>query len=51
MQDSGVPYCIGATFSDFLYNHLIKGTTSLKKLQSKYAYERAEWAHDVIVKF
>ena len=37
-------------FSDFIYNHLIEGTTSLETLQSKHAYERVSKAHDVTVK-
>ena len=33
--------------SDFMYNHLITGTTSLATLESKLAYERVAAAHGV----
>ena len=36
--------------SDFMYNHLITGTTSLATLESKLAYERVAAAHGVKIK-
>ena len=37
-------------YSDFMYNHLITGTTSLATLESKLAYERVAAAHGVTIK-
>ena len=37
-------------FSDYLFNHLITGTTSEQTLSSKLAYERVAQQHDVRVK-
>ena len=37
-------------FSDFIYNHLISGTTSLETLQSKQAYERIAKSYGIQVK-
>lgn len=37
-------------FSDFMYNHLITGMTSIATLESKQAYKRAAAAHGVKVK-
>ena len=37
-------------FSDFIYNHLISGTTSLETLQSKHAYERIAKSYGIQVK-
>ena len=37
-------------FSDFIYSHLIQGTTSADTLNSKHGYEREATAHGVKVK-
>ena len=36
-------------FSDFIYSHLIRGTTSQETLDAKHAYERVAKAHGVKV--
>ena len=36
--------------TDFMYNHLIRGATSLATLESKQAYERVAAAHGVKIK-